>query len=80
MLEREEISISVGDSVTIIGETKAGDKYAVEFNHDVFIDSEHDFNSGCHGKGTINRCLYIPKYMVELRTMSRRKELLFAIL
>lgn len=80
MISRGEIEINAGDNVVIVGETKAGDKYAVQFMRDIFTDDEHEFNSGCHGKGMLNRCLYVPKHMVKLKTMSRRKELLFAIL
>lgn len=60
LIDNQIIDIGLAESVTIVGHTMKGDKYAVEFDRDIFLDTEDDFNNGCHGKGTMNRCLYIP--------------------
>ena len=81
MIKRHEISIAEDDVVTILGETQKGDKYAVQFDYDVFLDKNHDFNTGCNGKGELDRCLYIPKEMIEkVSSPSRRTQVLYAIL
>lgn len=60
----------------IVGMTVAGDKYAVEFDDRIFSNSQYSyFNSGCHGKGALSHCAYIPVDMVwgEIKGCLRRK-------
>ena len=60
LIDNQIINIGLNESVSIVGITIKGDKFAVQFNRDIFSDTENDFNNGCHGKGDMNRCLYIP--------------------
>lgn len=63
-------SMYEGKSGKVIGKTAAGDKIAVEFDTKVFINgaqqSSHD--NGCHGKGKLHYCWYIPVDCLELDT------------
>ena len=56
-----------GKSGTIIGYSSTG-KAAVEFDDIVFTSdlkiSSHD--NGCHGKGKLHYCWYIPEFALEL--------------
>lgn len=56
-----------GKKGRIIGWTAKGDKLAIEFDEPVFTDmyrrSKHD--TGCHGKGKLHYCWYIPMECVE---------------
>lgn len=50
---------------TVIGFTAAKDKAAIQFDEPVFTlrkdnGQRSSFDTGCHGKGPIGYCLYIP--------------------
>lgn len=57
-----------GKSGTVIGYSSTG-KVAIEFDDIVFTShttrlSSHD--NGCHGKGKLHYCWYIPEFAIEL--------------
>jgi len=57
----------------ILGVTQSGDKYAIEFDEEVFTNYNNklsSFDNGCHGKGKRHHCIYIPKECVRALAMS----------
>jgi ribosomal protein L21E len=51
-----------GKTGTVIGYTQNEDKVAIEFDDVVFTSTvrKSSHNNGCHGKGKIDYCWYIP--------------------
>ncbi len=59
------INLRTGLKGRVIGITNNGDKYAIEFEERIFSNSQSSyFDSGCHGKGKLGHCAYIPLDMV----------------
>ena len=60
-------NLSKGMKGTIVGMTSSEDKYAIEFDEPIFTGMYKNtsyYNSGCHGKGKMDHCAYIPIDMV----------------
>ena len=59
---------------TIIKYTGAKDKYGVEFDEQVFTGYEKQvshLDNGCHGKGKLHYCIYLPLNCVYPTSMER---------
>lgn len=68
-----------GKKGTVIGYSGTG-KVAVEFDDIVFTQSEKrisSHNNGCHGKGKLNYCWYLPEIALEFE--SKQKLLLLLL-
>lgn len=71
-----------GKMGTIIGTTADLSKLAIQFDDKVFVApngrrSTHD--NGCHGRGKIGYCWYIPQIHVTLCTIEESDELLLLL-
>ena len=58
-----------GKKGKIIGFTQNGDKLAIEFDDIVFtnyLEHQSSHDNGCHGKGKLHYCWYIPHNCIEL--------------
>lgn len=51
---------------TIVRFTNNGDKIGVQFDEKIWF-GESPFNNGCHGKGKIGHCIYIPETLLPSR-------------
>ena len=67
-----------GKKGKVIGYAETG-KVAVEFEDKVFTDStrKSSHNNGCHGRGKVNYCWYIPEEYLE--SVSGNNELLLLV-
>ena len=75
------IDIKTGLYCNIICTTIAGDKYGVEFEHDIWHkDYINKFNTNCNNRGKDLRCLYIPKEFIKFSDISSVELELFAFL
>jgi hypothetical protein len=62
------LRLSAGMEAIVVCETMAGDKYGVTFDSLIWNDSlyQSKMNNGCHGKGEINRSIYLYKEYFEV--------------
>jgi hypothetical protein len=64
------LTVKAGMTGRVLGFTVAGDKAAVEFDDEIFTNyliQRSSLDHGCHGKGKLHHCIYIPtSYLEEL--------------
>lgn len=68
-IELKHIAFPKGKTVgTVLGYTQAGDKVAIEFDEPIWQTKYDTHNNGCHGKGKMDHCYYIPEAWVYYET------------
>jgi hypothetical protein len=61
------IIMYAGMSGTVLGYNAKGDKLAIQFDDMIFpnhLVKLSSFDNGCHGRGKMHHCTYIPEEMV----------------